>query len=99
MDAPDGRKGNVAPAPAPAVQETSQRIDGLPAEVARGLAERSELCIELGATLCLQLHELASYARRHGVGQVEREARQAIEELGEVGLPTVLVAGPEFTLH
>jgi len=52
------------------------------------------LCLDLGALLCLALHQLASYAKSHRVVEVEREAREAIEELGRVGLPTVLVAGP-----
>jgi len=96
MNAP-GRSKNgpaVEPAPTPPAEETSQRLDGLPADAARGLADRSELVVELGALLCLALHQLASFARTHHVVEVEREAREAIEELGEVGLPTVLVAGP-----
>jgi len=77
---------------APAAEETLQRIDGLPADVVRGLVERSELVLELGARLCLSLHQLASFARRHDVLEVEREAREAIEKFSRVGLPTVLVA-------
>ena len=74
--------------------QVGQRIDGIPADVVRGLVARSELCTELGALLCLALQELASFAKWRQVLEVERDARQAIDELGEVGLPTVLVAGP-----
>src|SRR5262245_13135841 len=89
----DETKGNtLAPAPASSATETARRIDGSRAPVVRGLVERSEVCLQLGATLVLALHELACFARRHGVGAIESEARQAIEELGQVGLPTVLVA-------
>jgi len=72
-------------------EPTGREIDGLAADVAVGLVEWSGIILELARVLSVALLQLEGLATRHGITEIEEEARQAGAALREIALPTVLL--------